>query len=121
MTTVEYTPTLDNHLNSGSESSADVIAPEDFRAVPSFPKATSILFNSGNVVQSDRLKKRTNLNPQEEVIKIFSLLLRCWLNFLKLIVKLFLNLKLNEVLNNTLFIWLNSPERAQAQVKIYAR
>lgn len=36
-------------------------------AEPAFPKATTLLFNTGNVVQSDRLRKRTNLNPQDEV------------------------------------------------------
>ncbi len=83
MTTVELTPRLEalrSELPADSEQAA--------RAEPSFPRATSLLFNSGNVVQSDRLKKRTNLNPQEE---------------------------LNEVLNNTLFSWLNSEERALNQ------
>jgi hypothetical protein len=36
--------------------------------LPVFPKASRLLLNSGNVVSSDRLKKRTNLNPEEEVI-----------------------------------------------------
>ena len=35
--------------------------------LPVFPKASRLLLNSGNVVSSDRLKKRTNLNPEEEV------------------------------------------------------
>jgi hypothetical protein len=34
---------------------------------PIIPKATHFFMNSGNVVSSDRIKKRTNLNPQEEV------------------------------------------------------
>ena len=34
---------------------------------PVLAKATSLLLNSGNVVSSDRLKKKTNLNPQDEV------------------------------------------------------
>lgn len=34
---------------------------------PVWPKATSLILNSGNVVSSDRLKKKTNLNPQDEV------------------------------------------------------
>jgi len=38
--------------------------------LPVFPKASRLLLNSGNVVSSDRLKKRTNLNPEEEVIYI---------------------------------------------------
>jgi len=35
---------------------------------PILSKATHFFMNSGNVVSSDRIKKRTNLNPQEEVI-----------------------------------------------------
>ena len=84
------TPRLGNLNTSLNGSEAN----EDFRQEPSFPRATSILFNSGNVVQSDRLKKRTNLNPQDE---------------------------LNEVLNNTLYSWLNSSERTGAQEEKFVK
>ena len=40
---------------------------DDSKYMPVFPKASRLLLNSGNVVSSDRLKKRTNLNPEEEV------------------------------------------------------
>ena len=34
---------------------------------PVIPKATSLLINTGNILSADRLKKRTNSNPQDEV------------------------------------------------------
>lgn len=43
-------------------------ATDQQQQLPVFPKASRLLLNSGNVVSSDRLKKRTNLNPEEEVI-----------------------------------------------------
>lgn len=63
-----YSPRLDslNDLNEKIDES---------KSIPLFPKATSLLFNSGNVVSSDRLKKRTNLNPQEEVSLTYIIIL----------------------------------------------
>ena len=83
MNTVEsnFTPRIEN-LSGDNQS-------EDLRLIPVLPKATSLLFNSGNVVSSDRLKKRANLNPQEE---------------------------LNEVLNNTFSSWISSIDRAVVKV-----
>ncbi len=40
---------------------------DEAKLEPVFPRASHLLFNSGNVVSSDRLKKRSNLNSQEEV------------------------------------------------------
>ena len=40
---------------------------EGLKYLPLFPKANSILFNSGNIVSSNRLKKKTNLSSDEEV------------------------------------------------------
>lgn len=80
MTTVERTIRLDlnNHVANGTSVMEPVLA-----------KATSLLLNSGNVVSSDRLKKKTNLNPQDE---------------------------LNDVLNNTLASWVNSiTDQSQIQ------
>jgi hypothetical protein len=37
------------------------------KTMPVIPKATHFFINSGNIVSSDRIKKRTNLNPQDEV------------------------------------------------------
>jgi hypothetical protein len=72
MTTFEYTAKIENlngsKMNENDINGDGILRSEDFRSEPAFPKATSILFNSGNVVQSDRLKRRANINPQEEVI-----------------------------------------------------
>ena len=46
---------------------------DDAKLEPVFPKASHLLFNSGNVVSSDRLKKRSNLNSQEEVSNFFQM------------------------------------------------
>lgn len=40
---------------------------DNSKSLPVFPKANSLLFNSGNVVSSNRLKKKTNQSPEEEV------------------------------------------------------
>ncbi|CAF0754089.1 unnamed protein product [Brachionus calyciflorus] len=47
---------------------------------PILPKATSLLINSGNVVSGDRLKKRTNINPQDELIEVINTTFSNWLN-----------------------------------------
>lgn len=75
MTAVE-TNNLENlaHKLNGSQSISMV---EDAKYLPIFPKATRLLFNSGNVVSSDRLKKRTNLNPEEEVNHFLLFLQSC--------------------------------------------
>lgn len=78
MTAVE-TNNLENlaHKLNGSQSISMV---EDAKYLPIFPKATRLLFNSGNVVSSDRLKKRTNLNPEEELLEVINNTLVTWLN-----------------------------------------
>ena len=54
--------------NFVSRNDADNQPPgEPKQLVPIFPKASSILLNSGNIVVSGRLKKRTTQNPQDEV------------------------------------------------------
>ena len=63
MTAIE-TSNLEN-LNKSNNTTID-----DSKYLPIFPKATKLLLNSGNVVSSDRLKKRTNLNPEEEVTNL---------------------------------------------------
>lgn len=63
MTAIE-TNNLEN-LNKSNNTTID-----DSKYLPIFPKATKLLLNSGNVVSSDRLKKRTNLNPEEEVTNL---------------------------------------------------
>ncbi len=62
MNTIEtnFTPRLDDQQKQLDEN----------KLQPIFPKASHLIFNSGNVVSSDRLKKRTNLNSQEEVFQI---------------------------------------------------
>lgn len=83
MTAFEPTPRTHDvkHTN-------DTLMADDQKSEPYLPKATSLLFNSGNVVSSDRLKKRTNLNPQDE---------------------------LNEVLNNALSCWASTPNASQVR------
>jgi len=60
MTAIETAANLEN-LNRITNTT------DDAKYMPVFPRASSLLLNSGNVVSSDRLKKRTNLNPEEEV------------------------------------------------------
>lgn len=55
------------------------ILSENSKSLPVFPKANSLLFNSGNVVSSNRLKKKTNQPPEEELIEVFSKTLESWL------------------------------------------
>jgi hypothetical protein len=54
-----------------SNNATDQQQQQQQQQLPVFPKASRLLLNSGNVVSSDRLKKRTNLNPEEEVIYLF--------------------------------------------------
>ena len=44
---------------------------DNSKSLPVFPKANNLLFNSGNVVSSNRLKKKTNQSPEEEVNYLF--------------------------------------------------
>lgn len=61
MTTVDRAPpSLVNQTAKSNNLELEIMEPV-------LAKATSLLFNSGNVVASDRLKKKTNLNPQDEV------------------------------------------------------
>jgi glutamate--cysteine ligase regulatory subunit len=48
---------------------------------PVIPKATSLLFNSGNIVASERflLKKKTNTSPQEELTDVLNKTFSAWL------------------------------------------
>ena len=63
MTAIETAANLDN-LNRTTNNGTTL---DGTKYMPVFPKASRLLLNSGNVVSSDRLKKRTNLNPEEEV------------------------------------------------------
>lgn len=82
MTTVDRAPpSLVNQTAKGNNLELEIMEPV-------LAKATSLLFNSGNVVASDRLKKKTNLNPQDELI---------------------------DVLNNTLASWVTTVDRSQIQ------
>ncbi len=42
---------------------------ENYKYLPVFPKASNMIFNSGNIVSSNRLKKKNNLSSEEEVIQ----------------------------------------------------
>ena len=48
---------------------------DNSKYLPVFPKANSLLLNSGNVVSSNRLKKKTNQSPEEEVGYIFNFIM----------------------------------------------
>lgn len=65
MTSLDPTPRFDLKETTTNRKNSDYNNEE--LSEPVLAKATSLLFNSGNVVSSDRLKKKTNLNPQEEV------------------------------------------------------
>lgn len=62
MATIETTPRLDTTTKHNENLSDDKIKSEPF-----MPKATLLLLNSGNIVSSERIKKRTNLSPEDEV------------------------------------------------------
>ena len=63
MTAVENFVSFKNENLSGKNQF------DELKHSPIFPKATVLLFNSGNVASSDRLRKRTNLSPEDEVHK----------------------------------------------------
>lgn len=86
MTTFDRSPIVDQNTTK-QISVADRKHELDIME-PVLAKATSLLFNSGNVVASDRLKKKTNLNPQDELI---------------------------DVLNSTLSNWVTTVDRSQIQ------
>ncbi|RMZ94699.1 glutamate--cysteine ligase regulatory subunit-like, partial [Brachionus plicatilis] len=47
---------------------------------PVIPKATSLLINSGNIVSADRLKKRSNTSPQDELVEVINGTFWSWLS-----------------------------------------
>lgn len=53
---------------------------ENSRYMPVFPKANSFLFNSGNVVSSNRLKRKSNQNSEDELREVFNSTMDSWLN-----------------------------------------
>ena len=73
-----------DHLTNGT--SHETI--EGAQTLPLFAKANSLLFNSGNIVSTERLKRRTNSNPQDEV---------------------------GDALNNTLARWMATEEPLKSQ------
>ena len=81
-TTTNPTPKLNNDI----DETIEIEILKQHQNQPAIPKATSLLFNSGNVVASERflLKKKTNTSPQEE---------------------------LQDVLNKTFMVWLSSVNR----------
>jgi hypothetical protein len=40
---------------------------ENIKYLPVFPKASNLIFNSGNIVSSNRLKKKSNISSDDEV------------------------------------------------------
>lgn len=52
---------------------------ENFELLPVFPKAGYLIFNSGNVVSSNRLKKKSNLASDDELIEVFNSTFEAWL------------------------------------------
>lgn len=53
---------------------------ENSRYLPLFPKANELFFNSGNVVSSNRLKKKTNQSSEDELNEVFNSTFESWLN-----------------------------------------
>lgn len=105
MTTVDRAPpSLVNQTAKSNNLELEIMEPV-------LAKATSLLFNSGNVVASDRLKKKTNLNPQDEVSHFIQYHLPKSPQ-----ITLFLMFQLIDVLNNTLSSWVTTVDRGQIQV-----
>jgi len=52
---------------------------ENSTYLPIFPKANSFLFNSGNIVSSNRPRKKTNQNSNDELIEVFNNTFESWL------------------------------------------
>ena len=79
---------LVDHMTNGTNHDITAHIGEG-QVLPLFSKANSLLFNSGNIVSTERLKRRTNSNPQDEVA---------------------------DALNNTLQRWIATDEPLKAQV-----
>jgi len=52
---------------------------EKSKYLPLFPKANHLIFNSGNVVSSNRLKKKANLSSEDELLEVFNNTMESWL------------------------------------------
>ena len=79
-----------NGLLASNGTSQEMPSAVEAHTLPLFAKANSLLFNSGNIVSTERLKRRTNSNPQDEV----------------------------GALNNTLSKWIATDESLKSQVSL---
>jgi hypothetical protein len=52
---------------------------ESYHLNPIFSKATSILFNTGNIMSSKRIKKKTSLQPNDEILECLQAIIHNWL------------------------------------------
>lgn len=52
---------------------------ENSKYLPVFPKANAFIFNSGNIVSSNRPRKKTNQNSNDELIEVFNNTFESWL------------------------------------------
>jgi hypothetical protein len=73
-----------NNMNSNSSSSSSHVFFDDsdiskLKLKPLLCKSTNILINSGNIVSSNRIKKKTNLISSDEVYECIQSSLFNWL------------------------------------------
>ena len=73
---------IENYKNGGvlnSHSNNKLNVDDEMHQVPLFPKANSILFNTGNIVSAERLKRRSASNPEEEILDALNNTLQRWI------------------------------------------
>ncbi len=87
---------------------------ENIKYLPVFPKASNLIFNSGNIVSSNRLKKKSNISSDDEVNSSLFNMTPFKIHHFKNIY----NFKLIDVFNSTLESWLGRINRSEIQVKI---
>ncbi len=72
-----------NNMNNNSNSSSHVYFDDSdiskLKSKPLLCKSTNILINSGNIVSSNRIKKKTNLISSDEVYECIQSSLFNWL------------------------------------------
>ena len=80
--TTNFVSKLANDGSMTNEETVEIEILKQHQNQPAIPKATSLLFNSGNVVASERflLKKKTNTSPQEELHDVLNKTFAAWLS-----------------------------------------
>jgi glutamate--cysteine ligase regulatory subunit len=82
VTTTNFVSKLSNDGSMTNEETVEIEILKQHQNQPAIPKATSLLFNSGNIVASERflLKKKTNTSPQEELHDVLNKTFAAWLS-----------------------------------------